>query len=463
MTLPAAAQALHDAKSERSASGRFQPTRVIEVELTEPLPKLADDGHYGRAWILARLYTEPIGVCVVTLPGGGITPDALAALLWAELGGAVGQRYAAAGLTPPAGLAGTGLPADRDAWPFLRKRAALLADAPFISVVVCTRDRPEQIKKCLNRLAGQQYPRFEVIVVDNAPTSDALRNVVESTVVESTVLENTGGGGAEFRYCVEPRPGLSWARNAGIAAAASDIIAFLDDDDEPDEHWLAGVADGFAKGERVGCVSGIVLPARLDNPVENLFEEIGGHTKGRGFAGETFSRSGRQSPLWPLPPFGVGANMAFRRAALDRIGGFDVALGAGTPTGGGEDTLAITMVMLCDYEVVYEPAALMWHHHRQDMASLNKQLHGYSVGLTAFYAALLRQRPGALAGLVKLLPMVAGYLKGGMSSPSAAAAAEPAGIEAELDRRQLRGMAKGPFVYLKSRRLQRHVAATLRS
>ncbi|HEX3513195.1 MAG TPA: glycosyltransferase [Trebonia sp.] len=390
---------------------------------------------------------------MITLPREGITPDALAALLWTELSEPVAQRFEAAGQTAPAVLAGSGLPAaDPDGWPFLRDRAALLARAPFISVVVCTRDRPEQIRKCLSRLAGQKYPRYEVVVVDNAPTSDALRKVVE----------DQAGEGAEFRYWVEQRPGLSWARNAGIAAAASDIIAFLDDDDEPDEYWLAGVADGFAKGERVGCVSGIVLPARLDNAVENLFEEVGGHSKGRGFARETFAKSGPQSPLWPLPPFGVGANMAFRRSVLDRIGGFDVALGAGTPTGGGEDTLAITLVMLCGYEVAYEPVALMWHHHRQDMASLNKQLHGYSVGLTAFYAALLRQRPSAFFGLVKLLPMAAGYLKGGKAAAEEAPG-EPQGLEAELDRRQLQGMLKGPLVYAKSRRLQRRVAATLRS
>jgi hypothetical protein len=119
--------------------------------------------------------------------------------------------------------------------------------------------------------------------------------------------------------------------------------------------------------------------------------------------------------------------------------------------------------MLCGYEVAYEPVALMWHHHRQDMASLNKQLHGYSVGLTAFYAALLRQRPGAFLGLVKLLPLAAGYLKGGKDAPEETPAepqpAEPQDLAAELDRRQLQGMLKGPLVYLKSRRIQRRVAA----
>jgi glycosyltransferase involved in cell wall biosynthesis len=421
------------------------------VELAQPLPRLDGDGRYGQAWILARLHTEPVGVCVTALPKEGIGPDDLAALIWRELSEPVARRLAAAGLARPGALTAEGLQAEPGDWPYLRRRAEVLADAPFISVVVCTRDRPEQIKKCLNRLAGQRYPRFEVVVVDNAPKSDALRDVVDGHA----------GGQAEFRYCVEPCPGLSWARNAGIAAAKSDIIAFLDDDDEPDEYWLAQIADGFARGDRIGAVGGIVLPASLENAVETLFEEVGGHSKGRGFERETFSRSGPQSPLYPLPPFGVGANMAFRRAALDRIGGFDVALGAGTPTSGGEDTLALTLVMLEGYEIAYEPAALMWHHHRQDMASLNKQLHGYSVGLTAFYAALLRKRPSALFGLVKLLPAAGGYLKG-KKADAADEPAEPSGLAAELDRRQLQGMLKGPVAYARSRRIQRRAAAAAR-
>jgi GT2 family glycosyltransferase len=460
VTLPAASPALHAEISEQGASGGFTPARITEVELTGPLPKLDYDGHYGRAWILARLHTEPVGVCVVTLPEEGISPDGLAALLWRELGESVAARFAAAGLARPAALTGSGLAVEPGAWPFLRTRSATLANAPFISVVVCTRDRPDQIKKCLDRLAGQKYPRYEVVVVDNAPTSDALRGVVEARVVEARVIQDgvIQDRGAEFRYCVEPRPGLSWARNTGIAAATSDIIAFLDDDDEPDEYWLASIADGFAISDRIGCVCGIVLPARLDNAIEDLFEQVGGHSKGRGFVRETFSKSGPQSPLFPLPPFGVGANMAFRRAVLDRIGGFDVALGAGTPAAAGEDTLALTLTLLCDYEIAYEPAALMWHHHRQDMASLNRQLHGYSIGLTAFYAALLRHRPSALFGLIKLLPAAGGYLTGRSTAPDDEPAEQPQDA-AGLDRRRLQGMLKGPLLYARSRRLQRRATA----
>ena len=78
----------------------------------------------------------------------------------------------------------------------------------------------------------------------------------------------------------------------------------------------------------VGCVTGIVLPARLDTEAQEIFEKLGGHSKGRAFETEVFSRRGPQSPLYPLPPFGAGANMAFRREVLTAIGGFDVALGA---------------------------------------------------------------------------------------------------------------------------------------
>src|SRR5882757_7956317 len=93
---------------------------------------------------------------------------------------------------------------------------------------------------------------------------------------------------------------------------------------------------------RAGLPAAMIVPARLDTQVQEWFELYGGHSKGRGFSPAVFSRHGPQSPLFPLPPFGAGGNMAFRREALTRIGGFDVAMGAGTPARASEDTLALT-------------------------------------------------------------------------------------------------------------------------
>ncbi len=100
MTLPTAATAVDAGKSSRGGGGDFSPMRIVEVELTAPLPRLDGEGHYGRAWILARLHSEPIGVCVAELPPGGLDPARLAAQLWDELGGLIAERFAAARAGP---------------------------------------------------------------------------------------------------------------------------------------------------------------------------------------------------------------------------------------------------------------------------------------------------------------------------------------------------------------------------
>jgi O-antigen biosynthesis protein len=429
---------LSDEDTQDEGNG-FSPIKVMEVELTEPLSAVPGGHRYRGVMMLARLHTEPVGVCTAQIGSEGLSSDQIAAVLWGRLHGAIAEGFAAAGLDSPPPLAGDGLKVEPDTWPFSQRRLAVLAGAPFISVVVCTRDRPAQLATCLRRLEQQAYPHFEVVVVDNAATTDAVQDLVEGMA----------GGPAQFRYHAESRPGLSWARNAGVATATGNIIAFLDDDDEPDKHWLAGIAAGFSRNRNIGCVAGLILPAQLDNPAEHLFEQLGGHRKGRGFAPDTFSRSGPQSPLFPLPPFGTGANMAFRRETLASIGGFDVALGAGTRTCAGEDTLALTLAMLSGYEIAYEPSALMWHHHRSDMDGLSRQLHGYSIGLTAFYAALLRHRPGVLPALLKLLPAAGRYLKGAAATPDGAS-----DLLAGLNRRHLQGMLLGPLAYVGSVREQ---------
>jgi O-antigen biosynthesis protein len=426
-------------------SNGFAPVRVMEVELTEPLPTVCYDGRHREIWVLGRLHTEPVGACSIQLSPDGLSADQLGALIWRGLRQPIAERFAAAGLGEPGALTGDGLVADPGTWPFLHHRSEVLAAAPFISVVICTRDRPDQLANCLHHLDRQEYPRFEVVVVDNVPAGDAVRTLVEAR-----------RGRIPYRYLTEPRSGLSWARNTGIAATSGEIIAFLDDDDEPDSHWLAGLACGFAGRDDIGCVTGIVVPARLETPAQQLFEQLGGHSKGRGFAAAPFSRHGPQSPLYPLPPFGAGANMAFRREALASIGGFDVALGAGTPALAGADTLAFTLTLLAGYRISYQPAALMRHDHRHDMDSLRRQLHGYSVGLTAFYAALLRHRPAVIRDLLRLAPVATRYLR--VTAAAAAPAAQPE-LLAGLGRRHRRGMLMGPLAYVRSMRRQARLGA----
>lgn len=422
----------------------FFPVQMMDVELTEPLSAVRNDGRYRRMWVLGRLHTEPVGVRVVELPPAGLSPSQFGALLWPEFCKPVAERFAAAGLPVPRQLTGEGLEADAGAWPFLSHRRAVLAAPPFISVVVCTRDRPQRLATWLRCLRRQEYPRFEVLVVDNAPTSDAVQVFVSATQ----------GDGVKVRYVAEPRIGKSWALNAGIAASAGEIIAFCDDDGEADRHWLAAIACGFARGDDVGSVTGMVLPARLDTPAQELFEQLG-KGRGRGFTPEVLSAHGPQSPLYPVPPFGIGANMAFRREALECIGGFDVALGPGTPARAAEDLLALSMVLLAGYRIAYEPAALMRHDHRQDLAALRSQMEGYGTGLTAYYAALLRHRPSVFPALIRLAPTGLGYLR----RPNFRRTTAPVPLLKGLKRRQHISMLLGPAAYMRSARRQAHVAA----
>jgi O-antigen biosynthesis protein len=432
---PSASAGLHG-----GGDGKFTPITVLDIDLSERLPTLYFGTERQRVWLLARLYGDPVGAFLFEVEAQGLTAEALGDRLWRDIGTEVTRRYADAGVSAPCGIPalGLGMAAAR----LSEKRSGAPESDPLISVVVCTRDRPGLLQNCISHLDLQQYAHFEVIVVDNAPAGDEARQITRNQARRRP-----------YRYVVEPRPGLSWARNAGVSVAVGDIVAFLDDDDEADPRWLAGIARGFARGQRVGCVTGSVLPARLDTAAQELFEQLGGHRKGRGFAQMMFSRSGPQNPLFPLPPFGAGANMAFTREALAAIGGFDVALGAGTPTAACEDTLAMTLTLLAGYELAYEPSAVMWHHHRRDMEGLQRQLHGYSIGLTAFYAALVRHRPMAVFGLLKLIPAAAKYLHSATHADSPASGT----LEAHLQRRHFLGLLAGPAAYVRSVLVQRRL------
>jgi GT2 family glycosyltransferase len=416
------------------------PAVVLDLEISEPLPAVAatvpDGRRVQQAWALVRLFTEPLGTLMIDVPEQGLTPGALATAIDAALGDVLRPRLDGAPV-PSTGF----VPAGEST--FLASRRAALAAAPDITVVVCTRERPGALARCLDSLLGQLYKPARILVVDNAPATEATAEVVRSAARRGPV-----------EYLREPKAGLSFARNTAETATRGEIVAWIDDDELADRYWLAEVARALVDNPDADVVSGVIVPAELETRAQVWFEQFGGHSKGRGFRPATFGphTAHLQSPLYPLPPFGTGANMTFRPGVIERIGGWDNALGAGTPAMGSEDTLAFTQVLLAGGTIVYQPTAVTHHYHRRDFEGLHKQMVGYGTGLTAAYTGLLLGRPGLLWPLIRLAPTALRDLTG---ADSLRVSTLQDDFPRELLTANRRGMMAGPGAYLRGRRAAR--------
>ena len=171
----------------------------------------------------------------------------------------------------------------------------------------------------------------------------------------------------------------------------------------------------------VSCVTGPVLAGTLDTPAQHASDEALGWT--RGFAARRFALGDpAASPLFPFAPgeFGVGANFAVRTRAARTVGGFDELLGGGSPTGGGEDIEFWVRLVAAGHTLSYEPAAWLWHHHRDSDAALRAQLAGYATGLGGYLAAVAchsgpapaRPPPGARGAPPRRAPAAAAAARG---------------------------------------------------
>jgi GT2 family glycosyltransferase len=235
------------------------------------------------------------------------------------------------------------------------------------SLIICTRDRPDELRRCLASLPAQSYPPTEVIVVDNASRDNRTRQVAEA---------------AGVTYVREDRPGLSHARNSGIRHSSAEVIAFTDDDVILHPRWLERLLFALQESEAL-AVTGLVLPAELDTEAQQLFETHWGFSQGYEPLefGQEFFAADRSTgcEAWNI---GAGASMAFRRRAFEKAGHFDVRLGAGA-AGCSEDSEFWHRILSIGGTCRYEPAAVAYHYHRRDMASLGSQIYQYMKGHAA--------------------------------------------------------------------------------
>ena len=214
--------------------------------------------------------------------------------------------------------------------------------APVLSVVVCTHQRVRHLVACLEGLSALDDP-VEVIVVDSASEPP-----VEGEVEK--FRDRLPG----LVYLYEPEPGLSIARNAGLAAASCDLVAFVDDDASPLPGWARRIAAGFADPE-VACVGGSCAPAFEGLRPRWMSDRL------LALAGVTsFGSSPRNVTRTADYPF--GANIAFRRDALAAIGGFDPALGrTGSSLLSGEESDVVSRLLGLGRRVRIEPGAVVRH------------------------------------------------------------------------------------------------------
>jgi len=310
--------------------------KVHDLELSEELKPVWGNEGYEGLYTLVRYHRRPFGWAYTANPNQQVIStsrlrEAIAEQLGGKLVSAVLGKQIIAEAT--------------DSMPLLP-----------ISIVVCTRDRTDQLEGCLEALLALDYPYYEIIIVDNAPRSEDTARLAARLSV---------------RYVREDRPGLDWARNRGIAVARHSIIAFTDDDARPDRGWLRAVACAFAEPE-VMAVTGLIAPAELETTAQMRFEfQYGGMVQE--LRRRTIQREAltARELLW-ASTFGAGANMAFRRELFAAIGLFDVALDVGTPSGGAGDVEMFHRLVARGYTLVYEPSVLVWHTHRRDAAALRR-------------------------------------------------------------------------------------------
>jgi glycosyltransferase involved in cell wall biosynthesis len=321
---------------------------LVEVETTGPPPRVRLGPNESGVALVSRRDGMVVGFALHELsPGATLEPAQVAALL-----------DPAPGEAPPPDPS---------------------VPAPSVTVVVCTRDRPGLLARCLDGLAVQVPPPEEVLVVDNAPSDDATAKLAAERGV---------------RYVEEPCPGLDFARNRALREAAGEVLAFVDDDVVPDPGWLEGVRTVWRDHPDAGAMTGQVLPFELVTDSQVGFERRGGFRGGNTpVRYEGLDRPG--DPVYPYGPgmFGAGCNMAVRRDVARRLGGFDEALDTGPPLPGGGDIDLFHRVLRAGFPLVYEPRAVVFHRHRRDDAALRRQYDSWGRSLMAWATKTYRRDP----------------------------------------------------------------------
>jgi glycosyltransferase involved in cell wall biosynthesis/GT2 family glycosyltransferase len=237
---------------------------------------------------------------------------------------------------------------------------------PSLSVAVSTRDRPDELARCLASLARGERVPDEVVVVDQG----------EGPATHQRI-EAARSAGLVVRYHAQRERGLAVSQNLAVEKASGWVVAVLDDDCVADSRWLLEIERTFGAVDAPDVVTGRVLPLP---PAGDRIHPVATRTDPRP---RSFSRR--------AIPWGVGSgnNFALRREWFLRVGGCDERLGPGSPGEGGVDVDLFYQLLRAGARVRYEPACVVFHE-RQDATGRMARRFPYGHGTGACVALWLR-------------------------------------------------------------------------
>ncbi len=238
-----------------------------------------------------------------------------------------------------------------------------LGRVPRVSVVVASYNGARTLRSCLESLERQNYPDYEVILVDDGSTDETQK-----------LVQPRRDGTSAFPHLRVIRhaenAGLSVARNTGIAAAQGEIVAFTDADCRADEDWLHYLVGALLEGGFMGMGGPNLLPPEDSAVAAAVMASPGGPAH--------VMLNDREAEHIP------GCNMAFFKSALDAVGGFDPQF-----TLAGDDVDLCWRLQQAGFKIGFNPAAFVWHYRRSTVLAYLKQQDGYGVA----EALLVRKHP----------------------------------------------------------------------